>query len=344
MKKSFFSLAIFFISFEIIFTFINPDISHARDKTKPEQAIFPGQAEPELSRLIMGAFDLALSRDYEGAKKKCVELGDILPENPAGPTGEMVLYQVMMLENDDYEYDAEFRDAARRSIERADIFVDKAEKNDWYYTLLGATWGIQGIYYLRQDEFLTGLYYGVKGLYYMQVAEDMSDENWEAKLGIGLYVYYRSAFASFIPIPWLDQREKGIEMIKASGENREYLEEVSRIAMVIISLTEKRYDDARSSMDKLIEERPYFPVFYQFAGRAMTEKGDYETAFEYYDRMREVDPKLYLPYFKMGECSMQMEKNEAAKKWFNKFFEVLSGRDCVYKKKAEKYLKDLKAK
>lgn len=306
-----------------------------------QQVIFPGQAHPRVSAAIIAAYDHALKREYSEAHDLVIELGRQFPDNPAGPTGEMVLYQVMMLENDDYNYDSEFRDAARRCEPAAKRFADSAEENDWYYTLLGAAWGIQGIYFLRQDEYLTGGYYGLKGLYYMQTAADMNPRNWEARMGIGLYLYYRSAYARFIPIPWLDQREKGIAMIEEAGRNRPYLQEVSRIALCIIYMNEKDYERAKKIMDGLISERPYFPIFYQFGGRAMMESGDYAAARDYYQKMRQIDPGLYLPCYKLGECALAMGDREEARRWFEEFFEVLGDRESIYRKPAARRLKEL---
>lgn len=307
----------------------------------PEQAIFPGQADPRISAGIIAAYNHALNREYDKARDICLTLGRELPDNPAGPTGETVLYQVMMLENEDYTLDREFRDAAARAVAAADRFMATAPKNDWYYTLLGATWGIQGIYYLRQDEYASGMYYGVRGLYYMQTAEQMSDDNFEAKLGIGLYLYYRSAYARFIPIPWLDQRAKGIRMVKAAGEHRPYLNEVSKIALFYIYSNEKDYDRAFAYIRELIEKRPDFPIFYHFAGRALMNKGDYRGAEGYYLKMSEIDPTLYFPYYQLGVCELNLGHKAEAKKWFTKFFAVLGGRDSVYRESAEKYLKQL---
>ncbi|HUT55178.1 MAG TPA: hypothetical protein VM658_17445 [bacterium] len=307
----------------------------------PEQAIFPGQADPRISAGIIEAYNFALNRQYDQARDICLQLGREFPDNPAGPTGETVLYQVMMIENEDYTMDREFRDASARAVAAADRYVDKAPKNDWYYTLLGAAWGVQGIYFLRRDEYAPGAYYGVKGLYYMQTAEQMNEHNYEARLGIGLYLYYRSAYARFIPIPWLDQRERGIKMVKEAGEHRPYLHEVSRIALFYIYNNEKDYDRAFKYIDELIAQRPEFPIFYHFAGRALMNKGDYKDAAGYYLKMSEIDPALYFPYYQLGVCELNMGHKAEAKKWFEKFFAVLGDRDSVHRESAEKYMRQL---
>jgi tetratricopeptide (TPR) repeat protein len=227
-------------------------------------------------------------------------------------------------------------------VAAADRYMEKApKKNDWYYTLLGATWGIQGIYFLRRDEYASGAYYGVKGLYYMQTAEQMNEKNYEARLGIGLYLYYRSAYSRFIPIPWLDQRAEGIKMVKEAGEHRPYLSEVSKIALFYIYNNEKDYDTAFKYIHELIGVRPDFPIFYHFAGRALMNKGDFQDAEGYYLRMSRIDPTLYFPYFQLGVCELNLGHKAEAQKWFEKFFAVLGGRQSVHRAPAEKYIKQL---
>jgi|GEM_PF-2017586 len=306
-----------------------------------EQVIFPGRAHPRVSRDIINAYNHALEREYGQARQICLELGRAFPHNPSGPTGEMVLYQVMMLENDDFTYDSRLRDAAQRAESSGRVYEKQAEKNDWYYTLLGATYGIKGIYHLRRQEYLEGVYLGITALRYMKTAKEMDPKNYEARMGIGLYLYYRSAYSRILPMPWLDRREEGIAEVKLAGQKREYLNEVSRIALYYIYLNEKDYDKAMEYMDGLIEERPIFPIFYQLAGRALQEKGDYAEAYSYYDKMREIDPSLYLPYFKLGECSMKMGNQSKAKKWLDKFFKVLGDRESSHRKPARQYLREL---
>jgi len=337
MKKKFTSL----IAIILIAAAAVAPIAAISGKSPGEQVIFPGQARPEISRGIIKAYGLALDREYEKAREICLALGRKFPRNPAGPAGETVLYQVMMLENEDYNMDEEFRDAAERAQRAAAEFARTAPENDWYYTLLGATWGIQGIYFLRRGEYLSGMYYGVKGLSHMNTAVEMSPDNWEARMGIGLYLYYRSAYARYIPVPWFDQREKGIEMIREAGANRGYLEEVSRIALYYVYVNEKEYDRACSYMDGLIEDNPDFPVFHQLAARAMMEKGDYERAREYYLEMTAIDPGLYLPYFKLGQCEMKLGNEKQARRHFDEFFQVLGGRRSMYEKPARRYLRSL---
>ncbi|MFO8057223.1 MAG: hypothetical protein R6V10_08020 [bacterium] len=309
-----------------------------------DQVIFPGRAHPRVSRDIIRAYNHALEREYEKAREICLKLGRDLPDNPAAPTGEMVLYQVMMLENDDFRYDRRLRDAAVQAEAAARGYENKAEKTDWYYTLLGASYGIKGIYHLRRQEYLEGAYLGITALRYLKTAKEMNPKNYEARMGIGVYLYYRSAYSRYLPLPWLDRRDEGIAEVKLAGEKRDYLNEVSRIALYYIYVNEKDYQKALSYMDGLIEERPGFPVFYQLAGRALMEKGDYKKAYSYYDRMRRIDPELYLPYFKLGECSLKLGRKKEAKRRLEKFFRVLGDRESVHRKPARKYLQELEEK
>lgn len=306
-----------------------------------DQVIFPGQADPRVSAAIIAAYNHALKREYFSARALCLQMERDFPGDPSGATGEMVLYQVMMLENDDYEFDAEFSSAARKAEADSLKFFDAGSLNDWSYTLLGAAWGVQGIYYLRRDEYWDGLTCGARGLYYMQTAADRNPNNWEARMGIGLFLYYRSAYASLLHLPWFDQRKRGIAEVEMAGQKRKYLNEVSRIALYYIYMNEKDYDRARAYMDGLIAERPYFVIFYQLAGRAMIYKGDYLDAYNYYLKMQTLDPRLYIPYYKLGECALKMGKKAEAQKWFDQFLQVLGARQTPYRAKAQQYLREL---
>jgi hypothetical protein len=315
-------------------------LAQAQDKNVPAQVLFPGQAEPRISADVLKAFDLTLSRDYQGALAVMKALSRDLPDNPTGPAAEMVIYQVMMLENDDYEYDAPFREAAHRAETAAAGFAEHAPKNEWYCTLLGASWGIEGIYFLRRSEYMTAFPKGLRAMYYMQAAAQMSPENYEARLGMGVFIYYRSAYAQALGLSWLNQRQRGEAMVRESGEKRAYLAEISRIALHYIFIDEKRYDDALALAQGLIHDRPHFPFFYSLAGRAYADRNDFANAYPYYREMHTVAPDLYLPDFRLAECSLRMGRKAEAKSWLDEFFRVLGNRESQYRKTAEQYLKE----
>jgi tetratricopeptide (TPR) repeat protein len=281
--------------------------------------IFPGECPPEISDAILRAYNFALNRKYEDARRICEQLERDYPDHPSGSTGLMVLYQVMMLENDDYAFDHQLKAAAERNQTAVNKYLKTAPKNSWYYTLVGTSWGIQGIYYLRQDQYLLGFYRGYNGLRYLRAALKINPDDWEARLGLGVFLYYSSAYTSYLPIFFPDRRSEGIREVEQAGEHRPYLSEVSRIALYYIYLNEHDFDRSLSVMQKLLAERPEFVVYYQFAGRALAQKGDYRAALSCYRRIQELDPALYLPLFKLGECYFKLGEYPEAKTYLEKF-------------------------
>lgn len=300
--------------------------------------IFPGECRPEISDAILRAYDLALERKYEDARRICEQLERDYPDDPAGSAGLMVLYQVMMLENDDYAYDRELKAAAERNQAAIVRFLKSAPKNPWYYTLVGTGWGIQGIYYLRQDQYLRGFYRGYNGLRYLRVALKMNPDDWEARLGLGVFIYYSSAYTSFLPFFFPDRRAEGIREVEQAGKYRPYLYEVSRIALYHIYNNEHDYDRGLAIMQELLARRPQFVVYDQFAGRALIQKGDYRGALPYYRRIQELDPSLYLPLFKLGECYFKLGEDREAKAYLEKFLGQAKNPDPQYVTSAKSYL------
>jgi tetratricopeptide (TPR) repeat protein len=303
--------------------------------------IFPGECQPEISDAILRAYDLALARQYQDARRICERLERDYPDDPAGSAGLMVLFQVMMLENDDYAYDRELKAAAERNQAAINRFLEKATRNSWYYTLAGTSWGIQGIYYLRQDQYLMGFYRGYNGLRYLRVALKMNPDDWEARMGLGVFLYYSSAYTSFLPFIFPDRRAEGIREVEQAGKHRPYLSEVSRIALYYIYLNEHDYDRGLAVMRELLAERPQFVVYCQFAGRALIQKGDFQSALSYYRRIQEIDPSLYLPLFKLGECYFQLGEHGQAQAYLEKFLSQAKNPDPSYVTAAKSYLRQI---
>ena len=300
--------------------------------------IFPGECRPEISDAIIRAYNHALNREYEASRKICEQLERDYPDHPAGSAGMMALFQVMMLENEDYSYDAELKAAAIRNQEAVDKFLETAPKNSWYYTLTGASWGIQGIYYLRRDEYLMAFYRGINALRFLNKALAINPDDWEARMGLGVFLYYRSAYSSFLPFLFPDQRAEGIREVEQAGVERPYLHEVSQIALYYIYLNQKDYGRCLAIMEGLAKQRPEFVIYYQFGGRAMMVKGDDRGALTYYRRIHELDPSLYLPLFKMGECHFRLGDDVPSKTYLERFLKEARSPDPSYTDSARDYL------
>jgi tetratricopeptide (TPR) repeat protein len=284
----------------------------------PKEPIFPGQAPPEVTDLVLGARDLVIQRRYDEAEKALWIYTRAHPDNPVGPAALMTVLQIRMLENEEPFLDGEMRQVIGISRAALDTFRNRARRDNWYYSLLGASFGIEAVYYLWRDDYLSAGVVGWPAIQYLDKARKMDDRNWEARLGIGLYTYYRNAYASkflFVPMS-ANKREYGINEIKLAGQNRKYLDETARIALCRLYMDDRQSGKAKQVADDLINQYPSFLLFYLFAARSCFEAGNYRDAIHYYEKAYRLDSRLSFAPYRLGVCYSNLKNNREATKWY----------------------------
>ena len=190
-------------------------------------------------------------------------------------------------------------------------------RKTWHYTLIGASLGIEGIYHLWRNDFIPAGIRGYGAIKFMRKALESDPQNWEARLGLGVYTYYRSVYAAKVPFlpDSVDKRELGIGEVKLAGRKRRYLDETSRIALCRIHLDGKRYGEAKKIAVGLINEYPGFLIFYLFGARAAFEAENFKEALPYYEKAYNIDPALPFAPYRMGVCHEKLKNAAEAARW-----------------------------
>ncbi len=284
----------------------------------PREPVYPGQAPADVSDTVLDARDLVMQRRYDEAERLLWKLTRSRPDDPTGPTALMVVLQIRMLENEENFLDAEMRRVIAINRSALEKFRQKAPRNAWYYTLVGASQGVEGIYHLWRDEYVPAGVRGYASIQSMKKALKVEPLNWEARLGLGVYMYYRSIYASKAPFlpDSMDRSKEGLREIELAGKKRLYLYETSRIALCRIHMDGKRWAEARKISDELIAQYPHFLIFYLFSARATFRAGNFRRALTYYEKAYRIDPSLPFAPYRMGVCNEKPGNLAEAARWF----------------------------
>ena len=105
-----------------------------------------------------------------------------------------------MLENFDFKYEKQYKilvfQTAKQQLEMASM----TPGNDaWEAFLLGALLGVDGIHEMRKENWLTALGRGYDGIKQIEEAKRLAPDFIDARLGDGLWLYWRSLLAMNIP-------------------------------------------------------------------------------------------------------------------------------------------------
>ncbi len=329
-----------FIPFALLLASASPG-----DVKLPREPIYPGSVPQKVSDTILDVRDLVMQRHYREAEKMLWELARSRPGDPSGPTALMVVYQVRMLENEEYFLHDEMERVIEMNHRALERFRKEAPRDTWYHTLLGASLGIQAVYHLWRNEFILSAIHGIKAIGSMKRAKKRDSRNWEARMGLGLYIYYRSVYAAKVPFlpKSMDKRAYGIAEVKSAGRNKAYLYETSKIALCRIHMDGGRYEKARRISDELIEEFPHFLIFYLFSARSMFEAGNYAQAVPYYRKAYRLDSGLPFAPYRLGRCYEELGRMDKARKWYARSASIDNPALKKWNGRAEKRLEKLKS-
>lgn len=112
------------------------------------------------------------------------------------------------------------------------------------------------------------------------------------------------------------QQEKALEiyraMIEKKGRSPELLREVARIYW-----TQHRWDDALTTLQRLMELDPYDPTVFVNVGRIYSNQQNLDAAEENFRRAMEIEPKMFEAHLGLGETLRRKGNDQSALREFN---------------------------
>ena len=105
-----------------------------------------------------------------------------------------------MLENFDFSYENQYRNAYKQTVKELEIALEKEGNEPWERFLIGAVIGIDAIHLLRKEEYFSTITQGFSAVGHIEKAKDLAPNFVDADLGDGLWLYWRSLIAMNIPV------------------------------------------------------------------------------------------------------------------------------------------------
>lgn len=247
----------------------------------------------EQSRLIEGQ-DLILHRRYDEALKLFKAVKKDFPDSPSGSFGEMAVYEVRMLENEDLSLEKEFSRASEEGRRRAGIVLQKYQPTPWELFISGALFGLDGFLKARKGGWWDAYVAGNKSRQLFKHAKQLDPSFIDADFGLGMYVYWRSVFTKDL---WFlkmfpDRRAEGIAIVKEVAERGRFTKEMAGINLGMMYMEEKDYSNASMIFKSFVERYPENIVLRRFLGKVYVAMRKYDDAIAQFSEMGKIDPRI----------------------------------------------------
>lgn len=285
--------------------------------------------------------ELLYQRNYPAALELFRQIEQDYPDCTAGIFGQMAAYQIMMYENMDYRWKAEFEEVEDRFERRAAKNI-KNDSSSWNLFMTGAAYGMRGFYYMRDDRWFRALGSATKGIRLMKRIIHDDPEFIDAKLGPGMYDFWRTVYTKEITsLPFFpDRREKGLAAVKAVMEKGVYGRDLAETNLAYMLAQNKRYKESREIADKYLAKYPDNIILRQLSARLYFNGREYQKAIDEYERILRQDPSMTKSLYYMGVVYTKIPGGVLmARKHFNDF--LATNPEKHWAKYANKQLKAL---
>ncbi len=260
------------------------------------------QRDGKLTKLALEGQELVFQRDYDQALKFFKNVQKEYSNSPLGYFGEMAIYEVQMLENEDFHLEKKFLDASKRGMQAYNKVMQRYHPSDKELFYAAGVIGLDSFFQARKGRWWKAYVRGTKS---RQIFERILDKNpnfVDARLGEGMYVYWRSVFTkeyTFLPF-FSDRREEGIAIVKQVMNKAEFARKVAKVNLGLIYFEEKKFKKAQKIFEEFTQQYPKNVIFYKFIGKALLAKKEYIKALNIFQKMLKLDPNINKTHYFIG--------------------------------------------
>ena len=236
---------------------------------------------------VQRSIELTINQDYDAAENLGRQLADRYPAHPIGYLFLAATIQAKMMDFETTVWENEFFTLLDSTRLRAKKYLKKYPQNAWAHFYLGSTDAYRGFYESKQNRYFAAYRYVIRGISNLKAAVKLNPEIYDAYLGLGSYMFWRSQkIKSLTWLPFLsDEREVGLELILKSIENGRLTRFAGINGLVWIYLEQKKYDQALYWARIGENAFPNSRYFHWCLAETFFRQNEFDSALEYYNKL-----------------------------------------------------------
>lgn len=246
--------------------------------------------------------EMIFARRYDDAKRIFTELKYDNPDLPAGWFGMMAVYEMQMLEREDFHLEKEFLAEAKEGNEKAAAILQRYRPEAWDLFISGSLLGLEGFFKARRGSWWGAYTAGTKSRQIFRRVKELDPTFVDADFGLGMYIYWRSVFSnelSFLKI-FPDRRAEGVAIVERVAREGRFAKDLAAANLGIMHLEDKRFAEAAKIFGEYVARFPQNVILRTMFGRSLIGLERYEDAVVQFRENLKVDPKLLKPNYFIG--------------------------------------------
>lgn len=261
----------------------------------------PSQDDIVQTRLLEGQ-GLLFKRDYAGALKAFREMKAEYPDSPAGCFGEMAVFEVQMLEREDFHLAGELQESAKDCKGRVKKIMQRYDPTPWDLFISGSLLGLEGFFKARRGEWWDAYVLGNQSRQLFRHVKRIDPDYIDADFGLGMYLYWRSVFIKDL---WFlkmfpDRRAEGIAIVESVAENGRFAKDLAKVNLSIAYYEERRYGDAGKILDEYVKRYPNNVILRRVLGKVLVAMKKYDSAIEQFRAILAEDKSFNKSHYFIG--------------------------------------------
>lgn len=267
----------------------------------------PATSDEVVNRLLDGQQEI-FERDYDGAMAVFESLRSGYPDSPAGDFGKMAVFEMRMLEREDFHLEKEFLAAAKEGTAKANAVLRLYHPNEWDLFLAGSLIGLDGFFKARKGNWWDAYVAGGKSRQIFRRVKEMDPSFTDADFGLGMYVFWRSVFAKDL---WFlrmfpDRRQEGVGIVEKVAKDGRVVKDIARSNLAIMYMEMGRFPDAKKLLDEYTIRYPKNVILRNLLGKACLSLNLYAEAINQFRAILSVDPSFTKPHYFIGAAYVKI--------------------------------------
>jgi tetratricopeptide (TPR) repeat protein len=199
------------------------------------------QLEPEFVHAAREGLEKIYLRDYPGAMNHFGRMDEEHPGTALGSIGRGLVYQALMLENFDYDYEPQYETnwaAAKAELVEA---LENPGNEIWEHFMMVGVIGVEAIHATRRYNYVGALSKAMEAMRYLERCKELAPDFPDLVLADGINNYWRSVVAlntKLIP-DGEDRRAEGIAQMKYVETNAIFVSAPTTLALTYTYLEER---------------------------------------------------------------------------------------------------------
>lgn len=247
---------------------------------------------PEFVHDVRAGLELLYLRDYRGTRRHFEGVEAKWPGSAIAPVMDAVVWQALMLENFDYQYDRQYETSSRLAREALATAIAQPGNEGWEHFLMVGVTGIEAIHTVRKGKYMGALSLAFEAMDHVQKSKEASPEFVDLKLADGMYHYWRTVMtmdSSLLP-DFGDFREQGMAEMGEVQTGGIFLQMPASLSISFALIEERQLKQANTAVLRIARSYPNNIINNLVLGQVQTYRRQYDDALVTWDRITTADP------------------------------------------------------